>query len=124
MKLTEVFKPLFESTEKDAASAITTALIPFVSGSVGKITVDQLLDIVKADPSLDGIEIDTNLVTKISKSIKDIKKIQLDPETNKMTVYLNIVADERYTSEDQHEKDVAKIKKTAVGNALKKIRRG
>ncbi len=124
MKLTEVFKPLFESTEKDAASAITTALIPFVSGSVGKITVDQLLDIVKADPSLDGIEVDTNLVTKISKSIKDIKKIQLDPETNKMTVYLNIVADERYTSEDQHEKDVAKIKKTAVGNALKKIRRG
>ena len=122
MKLNEVFKPLVETTEKDAVGAITTALIPFVSGSVGKITVDQLLDILQADPSLDGIDVDSNLVTKVSKAVKDIVKVQLDPETNKMTIYLNAVADERYANADQHEKDVAKIKKTAVDKALKRIR--
>ena len=123
MKLNEVFKPLFENTEKDAVEVISTALIPFVSGNVDKITVVQLIDIVKLDPAFDGLVIDDNFISKIAKNIKDIKRIQLDPETDMMTVYLNAVAADRYTSGDQKEKDVEKIKKNAVSSALKKIKK-
>lgn len=123
MKLNEVFKPLFENTEKDAVEVISTALIPFVSGNVDKITVAQLIDIVKLDPAFDGLVIDDNFISKIAKNIKDIKRIQLDPETDMMTVYLNAVAADRYTSGDQKEKDVEKIKKNAVSSALKKIKK-
>ena len=103
------------STSNAMAEAIRAVLIPLKSQKVDKITVQQLVDTLRAQPTLQGIDIDqAYVVDQLGKS-KAVHKIQADPENEGlMTIYFDFPVGERQVDRATKDKEQEQIKKSAL----------
>jgi hypothetical protein len=106
-----------------ARSDILDILAPLKSQGVGKITVQQILDNLKANPDFSGISLDADFVMDAVKSLKAVSKIQPDPDSQgAMTAYLDTPVGTRQVDPKTADKEKADISKAAMRTLNKKVK--
>ena len=109
----------FEQSVVDIGRGFVLDIIsPLKAQEVDSITVDQVLDQLKSNPDLDGVALDSNFVMTVLKGVKDIR-IEKDPSTMEMTVFLDSVANTRSVDDKQAEQERERIRQSAVRQAKK-----
>lgn len=112
-----------ESTQMDVKELIRSVVIPLKAQKVDKITVDQLMDNIRSNPQLQGIDIDQNYIVNQLGQSKVVNKVQADPENNGlMTVYFDFPVGDRQIDAKQKDKETADIKKAAVKQVKDKLK--
>lgn len=97
----------------DARAFILDMLAPLKAQGASTITVDQILDELKANPDFQGTALDANLVMDALKNVKDIT-IQPDMEGDgAMSVFIGNSAKSRQVDKTQAEQDKEDIRKAA-----------
>lgn len=110
-------------TENTLQEVLRSVLIPLKSQKVDKITISQLLDNVRQNPQLAGIDFDDKYIIDILGKSKAVSKIQADPENNgEMTVYLDFPVGDRQIDQKQAEREKEDIRRSAVKNIKDKLK--
>ena len=101
-----------------ARSSIMDIIAPLKAQKVEQITVDQILDQLRANPDFESTDLEADLVMSALKGVEDLK-IETDPNSGKMTVFIGGIPSSRQVDSDQAEKDEQNIRKAAL-RAIKK----
>lgn len=110
-------------TENAMIEALRSILIPLKSQKINKITVDQILDNLRMNPSLEGIDLDQSYVVDVLGKSKVVDKVQADPENNGlMTVFFNFPVGDRQIDQHEAEKEKGDIKKAALSQIKDKMK--
>lgn len=96
-----------------ARSSITDMISSLKAQKVEQITVDQILDQLRSNPDFESNDLEADLVISALEGVKDLK-IEPDPETGKMTVFIGGIISSRQVDADQAEKEAKDIKKAAL----------
>lgn len=118
MRWHEIINEFEQSYVDQGRGFILDILSPLKAQGVASITVDQVIDQLVANPDLDGIAIDQNFVMTTLSGVKDIR-IEKDPSTGEMTVFLDSVEKTRSVDDKQAEQERERIRQSAVRQAKK-----
>lgn len=103
--------------------ALRSILIPLKSQKINKITIDQILDNLRMNPQLEGIDLDQSYIVDVLGKSKVVDKVQADPENNGlMTVFFDFPVGDRQIDQHEAEKEKQGIKKAALSQIKDKMK--
>jgi hypothetical protein len=102
-----------------AKSYIMDILMPLKAQGVGSITVKQITDQLSNSPDFDGTNVEPDLINQAIRGIKGLK-VEADPETNQMSVFIDNPAAGRQVDDKQAAKDEKNIHSAAMRTLDKK----
>jgi hypothetical protein len=102
-----------------ATGAVMDIITSLKSQGLEKVTVDQVLGLLKHRPEFDGSDIEADLVGQALKNVKGIK-IEPDIEAHgQMTIFWNSPTPGRQVDDKQAEKDAKNIRSAAMRSIAK-----
>jgi len=102
-----------------AKSSIMDILASLKAQGVTSITVQQIIDQLKEDPDFEGMEIEGDLINQALQGVQGLK-IEADPQTNQMTVFIDNPTAGRQVDQKQAEKDANNIHSAAMRSIERK----
>lgn len=104
----------------DARTFILQVLAPLKAQGVASITVDQVLDQLRANPDFQGQAIDQQFVMDALKNIKDVT-IEPDMDADgKMSVKFDSLTKSRQVDDAEQAQDTKDLKKSALRSLSRK----
>jgi hypothetical protein len=102
-----------------AKSYIMDILMPLKAQGVGSITVKQITDQLSQSPDFEGTNVEPDLINQAIQGVKGLK-VEADPETNQMSVFIDNPAAGRQVDDKQAAKDEKNIHSAAMRSLDKK----
>lgn len=96
-----------------AKVAIMDILSSLKAQGVTSITVKQIIQQISDNPDFEGMQLEGDLVNQALQGVKGLK-IEADPETNEMTVFIDNPTAGRQVDQKQAEKDDKAIHSAAM----------
>ena len=87
-----------------AKQTLMSVLSSLKAQHISKITVEQLVDILKKDPDLQGINLENDIVNQALQGAQGFN-IEPDPESGKMSVFIDGAQAGRQVDNKQAKKD-------------------
>jgi hypothetical protein len=112
MRWTEIINESATLTQM-ARSAIMDILSPLQAQGAGTITIQQVADLLQANPEYAGINIDADFIMNALEGVPRLK-IEPDIETNQMSIFIQQVEGGRQVDQKTKEKDKKEIDKAAL----------
>lgn len=118
MRWHEVFNEFDQGIGDLGKGFILDLLAPLKAQGVQSITVQQIIDQLKANPDFEGTALDDQFVMSALKDQKNIR-IEKDPNNMQMTIFLDEPISSRQVDGQQAKQEQKHIRQAAVRQATK-----
>jgi hypothetical protein len=104
---------------QQAKGFIMDILAPLKAQGVGSITVQQVIQQMQTNPDFEGMSIEPDLINQAINGVNGLK-VEPDPQTNQMSIFIDNPQAGRQVDQKQAEKDDKAVHSAAMRTIAKK----